>query len=121
MCLFDSAGKADLQQNSSQIPTTPTFQAAGRAPLSEVFSSLFCGINCGKKPDSDMKDIMTLTIFLSNAAGLNFAITLSFLDFRSDTAETNILEDIQLRWEGLAAFHAASLVGHAGSVPFTSC
>jgi hypothetical protein len=58
---------------------------------------------------------------LSNAAGLNFAITLSFLDFRSDTAETNILEDIQLRWAGLAAFHTASLAGRAGSAPFSSC
>jgi hypothetical protein len=96
MCLFDSAGKADSQQNSSQTPTAPTAQVASRAPLNEVFPSLFCGINCGKKPDSDMKDIMTLTISLSNAAGLNFAITFSFLDFRSDTAETNILEDIQL-------------------------
>jgi hypothetical protein len=67
-----------------------------------------------------MKDIMTLTILLSNAAGLHFASTLSFLDFRSDTADANILENIQLRWEGLAAFHTAVLVGHAGSAPFSS-
>jgi hypothetical protein len=79
--LFDSAGKADSQQNSSQTPTAPIAQVSSRAHLNEVFSSLFCGIICGKESDSDMKDTMTFTIFLSNAAGLNIAITFSFWGF----------------------------------------
>ncbi len=63
---------------------------------------------------------MIPAIFLSNAAGVNFAVTLSFLDFRSDPADTNILEDIQQRWEELAAYHTASLVGNVCSAPSTA-